>query len=97
LLAEHKVTLERIAQELRRQETVDAKGLSQILVETGVSLAEVAPTPNAETIGLDGQQAFPDGKTADGTLADSNGSNGSNGTNGTAPAATPDWLTPPQN
>ncbi len=79
LLAEHKVTLERIAQELRRQETVDAKRLSQILVETGVSLAEVAPTPNAETIGLDGQQALPDGKTPDGTLADSNGSNGSNG------------------
>ena len=91
LLAEHKVTLERIAQELRRQETVDAKRLSQILVETGVSLAEVAPTPNAETIGLDTQPALPDGTTADGTLADSNGSNG------TAPAATPDWLTPPQN
>jgi cell division protease FtsH len=94
LLAEHKVTLERIAQELRRQETVDAKRLSQILVETGVSLAEVAPTPNAETIGLDGQPALPDGKTPDSTLADSNGSNG---TNGTTPAATPDWLTPPQN
>jgi cell division protease FtsH len=49
LLSDHRVTLERIAQELRRQETVDAKQLSQILIETGVSLAEAAPTPNAET------------------------------------------------
>ena len=52
LLLEHKPTLERIAAELRRHETLDARQLSQILVETGVNLAEVAPTPNAETIGL---------------------------------------------
>ncbi|HLZ24746.1 MAG TPA: ATP-dependent zinc metalloprotease FtsH [Ktedonobacterales bacterium] len=49
LLLDHKVTLERIGQELRRHETLDAKQLSQILIETGVSLAEVAPTPGAET------------------------------------------------
>ncbi len=54
MLTEHKRTLERIGQELRRQETLDAKQLSQILIETGVSLAEVAPIPNAETIGLEG-------------------------------------------
>ncbi|MGZ6391618.1 MAG: ATP-dependent zinc metalloprotease FtsH, partial [Ktedonobacterales bacterium] len=50
LLTDHRVTLERIAQELRRHETLDAKQLSQILMETGVSLAEVAPMPNAETV-----------------------------------------------
>ena len=55
MLTEHKVTLERIAQELRRHETLDAKQLSQILMETGINLAEVAPTPNAETIGLQGE------------------------------------------
>ncbi len=54
MLTEHKRTLERIGQELRRQETLDAKQLSQILIETGVSLAEVAPIPNAETVGLVG-------------------------------------------
>jgi cell division protease FtsH len=52
LLLEHKPTLERIAAELRRHETLDARQLSQILIETGVNLAEVAPTPNAETVGL---------------------------------------------
>ena len=40
---------------------MDAKQLSQILIETGINLAEVAPTPNAETIGL---QSDPDGATA---------------------------------
>ncbi|HEX9035746.1 MAG TPA: ATP-dependent zinc metalloprotease FtsH [Ktedonobacterales bacterium] len=49
MLTEHKSTLERIATELRRHETLDAKQLAQILMETGVSLAEVAPTPGAET------------------------------------------------
>jgi cell division protease FtsH len=52
LLIEHKPTLERIAAELRRHETLDARQLGQILIETGVSLAEVAPIPNAETVGL---------------------------------------------
>ena len=57
LLVEHKSTLERISTELRRHETLDARQLSQILIETGVNLAEVAPTPNAETVGL---QPLPD-------------------------------------
>ncbi|HEU5441334.1 MAG TPA: ATP-dependent zinc metalloprotease FtsH [Ktedonobacterales bacterium] len=52
MLTEHKVTLERIALELRRHETLDAKQLGQILIETGISLDEVAPTPHAETIGV---------------------------------------------
>ncbi|HEX8983311.1 MAG TPA: ATP-dependent zinc metalloprotease FtsH [Ktedonobacterales bacterium] len=50
MLTEHRATLERIALELRRHETLDAKQLGQILVETGVSLAEVAPTAGAETM-----------------------------------------------
>ena len=50
LLTDHRATLERIAMELRRHETLDAKQLGQILVETGVSLAEVAPTAGAETL-----------------------------------------------
>jgi cell division protease FtsH len=100
MLTEHKATLERIAQELRRQETVDAKRLSQILVETGVSLAEVAPTPNAETIGTDGHQALPAGAPSDGT-PNGNGGNGTGGATDTVPGTTgttntPDWLTPPQ-
>jgi cell division protease FtsH len=52
MLTEHKATLEKIAAELRRHETLDAKQLAQVLMETGVSLAEVAPTPGAETAGL---------------------------------------------
>ena len=50
MLTDHRATLERIALELRRHETLDAKQLAQILVETGVSLAEVAPTAGAETL-----------------------------------------------
>jgi cell division protease FtsH len=75
LLSDHKVTLERIATELRRHETLDAKQLTQILLETGVSLAEVAPTPNAETVGLatsevpnGGTQVAPNGTGANGVL-----------------------------
>jgi cell division protease FtsH len=78
MLGEHRATLERIAQELRRQETIDAKQLSQILVETGVSLAEVAPTPNAETAA---SLPMPDGV--------GNGNGGANGGTGvpdTSPA-----------
>ena len=108
MLSEHKVTLERIAQELRRQETVDAKRLGQILVETGISLAEVAPTLGAETVGADGQPAtLPDDTNgangnngADGNSGAANGAGGT-GTSGTTPtpgaSTTPDWLTPPQN
>ena len=103
MLSEHKVTLERIAQELRRNETVDAKRLSQILMETGVSLAEVAPTPNAETAGIDG--TMPEGAAASNGNGGSDlggvpgGVDGSNegATPNTTPGGTPDWLTPPQN
>jgi cell division protease FtsH len=105
MLTEHKATLERIALELRRQETVDAKRLSQILEETGISLAEVSPTPNAETIGTSGagdQQTSPVG--SDGASSNGGGSgdtgNGAGDTASTTPGATgttPDWLTPPQN
>jgi cell division protease FtsH len=54
MLETHRPTLNRIADELRRYETLDARQLSQILVETGVSLAEVAPTPDAEVAAIDG-------------------------------------------
>jgi cell division protease FtsH len=83
LLTEHKPTLERVAQELRRHETLDAKQLSQILMETGISLAEVAPVPNAETIGA---QPTPD--DLPGSTVPSNGNGAGNGT----PAPLPDGL-----
>ncbi len=84
MLTEHRPTLERIAQELRRQETIDSKQLSQILVETGVSLAEVAPMPNAETAA--GSIPVPDG------VVDGNGS--TNGGSTSAPETSPDPGTP---
>jgi cell division protease FtsH len=59
LLEAHRPTLDRIAEELRRHETLDARQLTQILVETGVSLVEVAPSPHAEVTGLVG---FDDGQ-----------------------------------
>ncbi|HEV2237328.1 MAG TPA: ATP-dependent zinc metalloprotease FtsH [Ktedonobacterales bacterium] len=59
LIEAHRTTLDRIAEELRRHETLDARQLTQILVETGVSLAEVAPSPRAEVAGLTG---FEDGQ-----------------------------------
>src|SRR5438309_1867295 len=37
LLSSHRATLDRIAQELRRQETIDARQLQQILEETGIT------------------------------------------------------------
>jgi cell division protease FtsH len=54
LLEGHRTTLDRIADELRRHETLDARQLTQILVETGVSLDEIAPSPHAEVTGLAG-------------------------------------------
>ncbi len=59
LLTTHRATLDRIAQELRRQETIDARQLRQILDETGVTMAmpesspksipqEIAPPPPTE-------------------------------------------------
>ena len=87
LLTEHKPTLERIAQELRRHETIDAKQLAQILIETGVSMAEVAPSPNAEVANSDltepaaaGADAFTNGNTP-----------------GTTVTPSPDTTTMPQN
>jgi cell division protease FtsH len=85
MLTEHRPTLERIAQELRRQETIDSKQLSQILVETGVSLAEVAPMPNAETAA--GSIPVPDG------VVDGNGGS-TNGGGTSAPETSPDPGTP---
>src|SRR5438045_4511957 len=38
LLSTHRATLDRIAQELRRQETIDARQLRQILEETGITV-----------------------------------------------------------
>jgi cell division protease FtsH len=59
LLTTHRATLDRIAWELRRQETIDARQLRQILEETGATMAmpdtspkavpqEIAPPPPTE-------------------------------------------------
>src|SRR5262249_26914704 len=69
LLTEHKATLDRVAQELRRHETLDARQLSQILIETGISLEEVAPIPHAETAaGIHEPDIAPDTTAPNGTL-----------------------------
>ncbi len=81
LLTEHKVTLERIGLELRRHETLDAKQLGQILLETGVSLTEVSPTPGAETVDS-GAIDMPKTLAAPGGVDGNGGGNG--GTNGGA-------------
>ncbi|HEY7832172.1 MAG TPA: ATP-dependent zinc metalloprotease FtsH [Ktedonobacterales bacterium] len=73
LVDAHRPTLDRIAEELRRQETLDSKQLSQILIETGVSLADVAPSPHAEIAGLEG---------APGGNGTSNGAGGMGATHG---------------
>jgi cell division protease FtsH len=49
LLREHRPTLDRIAQELRRHEVIDNKQLMAILAETGVDLATL-PTPEGQEI-----------------------------------------------
>ncbi len=56
ILTTHRPTLDRIAQELRRHETIDAKQLQTILEETGVSVppARLQPQP-----GRDGTLAPP--------------------------------------
>src|SRR6266702_886849 len=46
LLSSHRATLDRIAQELRRQETIDARQLQQILEETGITVPVPEPTQN---------------------------------------------------
>jgi cell division protease FtsH len=76
LLTEHRATLERIAAELRRHETLDAKQLGQILIETGINLAEVAPIPNAETVGLQVPAAEGKPASSQGTTVISNGTTG---------------------
>jgi cell division protease FtsH len=43
LLSTHRATLDRIAQELRRQETIDGRQLQQILEETGVTVPVPEP------------------------------------------------------
>ena len=48
LLSSHRTTLDRIAQELRRQETIDARQLQQILEETGITVP--APEPDQDNI-----------------------------------------------
>jgi cell division protease FtsH len=45
LLTTHRATLDRIAQELRRQETIDARQLRQILEETGATMAMPDTSP----------------------------------------------------
>ncbi|HEX7734589.1 MAG TPA: ATP-dependent zinc metalloprotease FtsH [Ktedonobacteraceae bacterium] len=45
IMENNRVTLNRIAQELRRQETIDAVQLQAILKETGVQAPEHTPTP----------------------------------------------------
>jgi cell division protease FtsH len=45
LLSTHRATLDRIAEELRRQETIDAQQLRQILEETGATVATAGTTP----------------------------------------------------
>jgi len=61
LLTTHRATLDRIAQELRRQETIDARQLRQILEETGATMVmpdtspknvpqELAPPPPTEPV-----------------------------------------------
>src|SRR6266487_574696 len=48
LLTTHRAALDRIAQELRRQETIDARQLRQILEETGVSMGQ--PDTSSKTV-----------------------------------------------
>jgi len=48
LLSTHRTTLDRIAQELRRQETIDARQLQQILEETGVTVP--VPEPDQDNL-----------------------------------------------
>jgi cell division protease FtsH len=48
LLSTHRTTLDRIAQELRRQETIDARQLQQILEETGVKAS--VPEPDKDNL-----------------------------------------------
>ena len=61
ILTTYRLTLDRIAQELRRQETIDAKQLQAILEETGAVAAAKPLQPEARTHGHTGPLApdFP--------------------------------------
>ncbi|HEX3271802.1 MAG TPA: ATP-dependent zinc metalloprotease FtsH [Ktedonobacterales bacterium] len=74
MLTDHKVTLERIALELRRHETVDANQLAQILNETGINPQVLDAAPGVE--------ALPGGLSS-GAGATTNGATGSS-TNGSS-------------
>jgi cell division protease FtsH len=52
LLTTHRATLDRIAQELRVQEIIDANQLRQILEETGAYIAPRAPLPEGKPVDL---------------------------------------------
>jgi cell division protease FtsH len=52
LLATHRPTLDRIAQELRKHETLDARQLHQILEETGAAMAQPKSPPEGEPVEL---------------------------------------------
>ena len=54
LLTTYRPTLDRIAQELRRNETIDAKQMHTIMEETGAPLAETQRyvTPQSHTTGV---------------------------------------------
>jgi cell division protease FtsH len=80
LLETYRTTLDRIADELRRHETLDARQLAQILIETGVDLSQVAPTPYAEVSGLSG---FPETSAPPNVSVNGNG----NGNGASAPLA----------
>ena len=69
LIASHRATLDRIAQELRRHETIDSAQLQEILRETGVQAPEhelapgTAPLTIAPDPPTDGLQLPPDETT----------------------------------
>ena len=48
LLTTYRSTLDRIAQELRRNETIDAKQMHKIMEETGAPLAETQQNVNPQ-------------------------------------------------
>jgi cell division protease FtsH len=52
LLTTHRATLDRIAQELRLHETIDANQLRQIMEETGAYIAPKAPLPKGSLVDL---------------------------------------------
>jgi cell division protease FtsH len=89
MLTDHKVTLERIALELRRHETVDANQLAQILNETGINPKVLDAAPGVEAI--PGGLSSGAGATSNGAPGSS--TNGSSSDAGQFDGGTPD-LTP---